>query len=105
MTLQSQPQDFRNFEISYAASLNSSEQNHESIVSTSSASGRGDINLQNILDSSHHESGSFLLLSHSVYNISSNQPIKISWDIKETISPSDWIGLYKLGKLFYKTLK
>ncbi|KAG1652376.1 E3 ubiquitin-protein ligase HECW2 [Nymphon striatum] len=106
MTLQSQPQDFENLEISNAASSpNSSEQNHESIRNVSSASGRGDINLQNILDNGHHESGSFVLLSHSVYNISSNQPLKISWDIKETVSPSDWIGLYKLNTSNVLSLK
>lgn len=79
-----------------------SSTNHEQCNENDMNEGAADdVNLQNVLDNSHREStGSFLSLSHTVYNINSNQPIKIAWDIKESVSSSDWIGLYKLGMYF-----
>ncbi|XP_035222426.1 E3 ubiquitin-protein ligase HECW1-like isoform X2 [Stegodyphus dumicola] len=45
------------------------------------------------------QSRSSLTVSRTEYVLNASEPLLIKWDIKEEVSPSDWIGLYKTDEV------
>ncbi len=47
------------------------------------------------------DSRSSLTASTFQFTLGRGQNLVISWDIKEEVDATDWIGLYQIGKMFW----